>query len=262
MSRRIPGRGCFGDSPDAPTVSVRAQSEVLGFVFVFALIVSMIGIVFTTGFAGLQDTRDFERLNNAERALEVFKDNMEDLVHRGSASRATEIKLADASLSFGDSVTINVSEEGGTFNTSHDVRPLVYEAGTDEKVVYTAGTIIRQGDSGSVVVHGSDLLLSDRSDRRTLIPIVKVRQDGPSGISGDTTVLIRTTVSQRDVLFTSSDTVHMWVNISTPRSDAWRDHLSDRSDTTCEPVVDDQVACRVTTDRVFVTRISVDLTLS
>ena len=76
----------------------RSQSDVLGFVFVFAIVVSTIGLVFATGFTGLQDARDFERVNNAERAFEVLRDNVGDMIYRGAPSRVTEIKLASASL--------------------------------------------------------------------------------------------------------------------------------------------------------------------
>ena len=238
----------------------RAQSDVLGFVFVFAIIVSAIGLVFTTGFAGLQDARDFERVNNAERALEVFKDNMDDMLFRGAPSRGTEIKLADASLEFGDPITVNVSEDGGTFNTSQEIRPLVFDGGTNARIVYAGGAIIRQQGGNAVVLHESNLLLTEN---RTLIPIIQTRQDGTSGISGDTTVLIRTVVSQRNVLYTSDNSaVTLWVNVTTPRAGAWRNSLSDRADVTCEPVVDDTAACQVTTDRAFVTRISLDVALT
>jgi len=237
-----------------------AQSDVLGFVFVFAIIVSMIGLVFTAGLGGLQETRDFERVNNAERALEVFKNNVEDILFRGAPSRATEIKLADASLSLGDPITMNVSEEGGPFNTTQEIRPLVYDGGTNAKIVYAGGAIIRQQDSGAIVLHESNLLLSEE---RTLIPIIEVRQQGTSGISSTSgAVLIRTTVSQRNILYTNDDPVTLWVNVTTPRAGAWRDSLSGREDVSCEPVVGDTAACRVTTDRAFVTQVSIDLTLS
>ena len=130
----------------------RAQSDVLGFVFVFAIVVATIGLVFSTGFAGLQDARDFERVNNAERAFEVLKDNVEDMVDRGAPSRATEIKVSDAGISFGDPVTINVSEEGGAFSTAQTIDPLVSDADTGTEIVYATGAIVRQQSGACVTI--------------------------------------------------------------------------------------------------------------
>jgi hypothetical protein len=69
-------------------------------------------------------------------------------------------------------------------------------------------------------------------------------------------------VSQRNILYTNDDPVTLWVNVTTPRAGAWHDSLSGREDVSCEPVVGDTAACRVTTDRAFVTQVSIDLTLS
>jgi hypothetical protein len=237
-----------------------AQSDVLGFVFVFAIVVATIGLVFSTGFAGLQDARDFERVNNAERAFEVLKDNVEDMVDRGAPSRATEIKVSDAGISFGDPVTINVSEEGGAFSTAQTIDPLVYDADTGTEIVYATGAIVRQQSGGEIVTHAPGFLLSSE---RTVIPIVQTRSAGSGGISGDATVLVRTRVSQRNILYVNEDDpVTLWVNLTTPRAEAWHDHLDDKDDVICEPVTSDQVACRVTTRRAYVTRISIDTELS
>lgn len=237
----------------------RAQSDVLGFVFVFAIVVATIGLVFTTGFSGLQDARDFERVNNAERAFEVLKDNVEDMVFRGAPSRATEIKLADAELSFGNPVVINVSADGGSFNTSQSVDPIVYDADTGTEITYTAGAILRQGERGGIVTRAPGFVLSDN---RTVIPIIQTRAAGSGGIGGDGTVLIRSSVARRNVLYAGDETVTLWVNITTPRAGAWHDHLDDRDDVTCEPLAGDRVTCRVTTRRAYVTLISVDTELT
>jgi hypothetical protein len=90
----------------------RAVSETLGFVFAFALIVTTTGIVFTVGQGGLQNAQDQERLNNAERAMDVLAQNMNDLNRRSAPSRATEIRLSEASIAYGDPVTFTSRSRG------------------------------------------------------------------------------------------------------------------------------------------------------
>ena len=238
----------------------RAQSDVLGFVFVFAIVVATIGLVFTAGFSGLQDARDVERVNNAERAFEVFQNNVEDMIDRGAPSRATEIKLAGASLGFGEPVTLNVSEAGGSFNTSQEIEPIVYDADTGTRIVYAGGAILRAQAGGEIITHPPEFVLS--ADR-TVVPIVKTRAEESGGIGGDTTVLVRTDVAQRNVLYANEgDPVTLWMNLTTPRAEAWHDYLDADDDVACEPVASGTVACRVTTRRAYVTRITIDAELT
>lgn len=237
----------------------RAQSDVLGFVLVFAVVVATIGLAFAAGFTGLQDARDVERVNNAERAFEVLRDDMADMIDRGAPSRVTEIGLAGASLSIGDPVTIHVSEANGSFSTARTIDPLVYDSSTGTEIVYAGGAILRHQESGGIVTHPPGFVLSAE---RTVIPIVQTRGTGSGSVGGDTTVLVRTAVSRRDVLYaTEDDPVRLWVNLTTPRADAWHDHLDNRGDVACEPVVADRVACQVETRRAYVTRISIDAEL-
>lgn len=237
----------------------RAQSDILGFVFVFAIVVAMIGLVFATGFSGLQNARDVERVNNAERAFEVLWDNIRDLTERGAPSRATEITLSDASVSFGESIRVNVSEKNGSFNTSQTIDPIVYDADTGTRIVYAGGAVLRQQRSGGVVTEPPGFLFSSE---RTVIPVVETRRVGSGGIGGDGTVLVRTTTARRNVLYASGDgSVTLWVNITTPRAETWRDYLDDQESVTCEPVTGNEVACQVTTRRAYVTRISIDTSI-
>lgn len=238
----------------------QGQSDVLGFVFVFAIVVATIGLVFATGFTGLQDARNFERVNNAERAFEVLRDNIGDMIYHSAPSRATEIKLASATLHYGDPITINVSEADGNFTSEVSIDPLVYDADTGTEIIYVAGGVIRnQGQSGRMV-HAPWFLLSSN---RTMIPIVQTRQTDSSGIGGSTTVLIRTDVAQRNLLYTNdNEQVTLWLNVTTPRPDTWHDYLSETSDVACEPVVNQSVACQVTTRRAYLTKVSIDMSLT
>ena len=111
----------------------RGVSETIGFVLVFSLIVLTVGVVLTVGYGGLQDARDAERVNNAERAFDVLADNVEDITHRGAPSRGTEVRLAEASLGAGSPTYLNVTgvnDSGGrVFSTgNYSTDTVVYEA--------------------------------------------------------------------------------------------------------------------------------------
>ena len=147
----------------------RAVSETLGFVFIFVLIVSSTGFVYTIGTSNLQDVRDQERLNNAERAFDVMAENMNDLERRSVPARSTEIKLSEAQISHGDPVRIEIRgvlNETGTPDPSvnfsgpnqqhleYTVTPIVYRGVPTEetRLVYANGAVIRQQRNGVVML--------------------------------------------------------------------------------------------------------------
>ncbi|MFB6300272.1 MAG: hypothetical protein ABEH65_08440 [Halobacteriales archaeon] len=232
----------------------RGVSETLGFVFIFALIISSVGIVYTVGISGLEDVRSAERVTNAERAFDVLGHNFEDMVYRGAPGRATEIKLADAQLYMDDSIVVNVSghvegDPNTNFSTIETkIEPIIYRAG-DSKIVYTNGAIIRQDGDASVMTREPDLLIE--SNRSTL-PIVQTRADESENIGGSTVVLVRADKSGEELAFTNqSETWDVWFNVTTPRTDAWERHLDAKPGTDCT-VNDETVSCEYTVNRLHV----------
>lgn len=236
----------------------RGVSDTLGFVFIFALVISTVGLTFTFGYSGLQDTRDFERLNNAERAFDVMGDNFDDIVKRGAPSRATEVKVADAQLALADSTTVNVritNSTGATRNIQYDLQPLVYEAG-DGRIVYSNGAVFREDRGGAVVVRHSEFVLRQE---RVLLPVVTTRRSGDTNsIGGTTTVLVRaqSPEGQRqsfgfDIARTEPQ-AEVMVNVTSPRPAVWERELDRYDDADCD-VYGETVSCTVSNPgRVYV----------
>ena len=90
----------------------RAVSEIIGFVLVFSLILGTITIVYVGGLSGLDDARNAERVNNAERAFDVMANNFQQMGRGDAPNRATEIKLADAQLTTTPNRAVNVNRTG------------------------------------------------------------------------------------------------------------------------------------------------------
>lgn len=243
----------------------RAQSETLGFVLVFAIVVSTIGLVYAGGFSGLADVRDAERLNNAERAFEVLADNMEDITQRNAPSRATEVKLAGANLEITEpiGVEVNVTElSTGTvvFTGRYDLRPIVFDAGTGTEIVYVQGAVIRQQGESGIVGHESTLMFNGS---RTVIPIVQTRLDGTASVGGSTTVLVRADHATTNLDHANtSDTYEVWFNLTSPRAGTWQDYLEDEGGVDSCRRSGDTVSCEIVTERVYVSTVKIDVALA
>lgn len=245
----------------------RGVSDIVGFVLVFAIIVATVGVVYATGMSGLQNVRDAERVDNAERAFDVLADNVDDITQRNAPGRATEIKLADAQLRAGEPTTISVSGEryrnpNQNFSFEFGVRPIVYDAGTGTRILYVGGAVIREGQTGAVMVEEPNFVLTEE---RTLLPIVWTHFEGTRSISGSSTVLVRSKQVPSHSRLVTARTGHAYnvtLDITTgsaARARAWRRFLETKRSVECS-LADTTVSCRVVgTERVYVTQIWISI---
>lgn len=218
---------------DTPTLDDRAISEVLGFVFVFALILASVSLVSVVGFSDLDDAQAFEQSNNAERAFDVVADNMDDVLLRGAPSRATEIKLTDASLTVAEPITINITatDSSGTVdplksNATYDPRPIVYEGQSDTQIVYSAGAVFRDQREGGRIVRDPPFVLEDD---RIHLPVALTQSQSVRSIGGGT-VRLRAVTAERglDIFKTGTPYDTIEINITSPRYQLWETYLSEQ----------------------------------
>lgn len=228
--------------------SSRAVTEVLGFVLVASLIFATLGVVYVAGIGGLENARGAERMQNAERAFGVLADNVDDVRAEGAPSRATEIKLSDAQISFGTTttVTVNVTNAGAAedtlFSTSLD--PIVYSPGTGSEIVYENGALFRvDRDSAVLKRRPPGAFWADGSTAVASVQYVQTRQRGDASVGGETTVLVRTNhvstevlgslttpgadgATDRDGDGTEEYAVNYTVRTAPARAVVWTDHLN------------------------------------
>ncbi|SEK58566.1 DUF7289 family protein [Haloferax larsenii] len=242
----------------------RAVSDTLGFIFVFSLVLSTVAVVSAVGMGGLQDTRDVERINNAERAFDILDDNMDDISRRGAPSRATEIKLADARLTFDDPVSISVRWEGNGKNGTNvtTTQPIVYTADdSDERLIYSYGGVFRGTDDSMTFVQEPSFTL--RSDS-VLVSAFEVRQatDSVSSVGGSGTFLVRASRSRSRLTTARTDGPYtVTINVSSPRASIWKSELESYDDVdSCSLVNSSFTTCQLTgVDDVRVVKTGVDV---
>ena len=211
--------------PFRGTPSDRAVSDVIGYVLIFTLIVSSVGIVSTVGFETREDRQRAERLNNVERAFDVFATNVEDVYRGGAPSRATEMRLAGGTLQYGEPTAITVRRaDDHTVNHTMELTPLVYSEG-ESRVVYAGGAILRGEPRGSAMLRDPPFVLDEE---RSLLPFVRTtRSVGPTELTRDGTVRVesrRTNVNAttRPALAAGGD---LELVVDSPRDTAWDGYL-------------------------------------
>lgn len=236
----------------------RAQSTTVGYVVIFGTVLVMVGLVSVTGFAALEDVRDEERVTNGVRSFEVLATNVDDVATDGVPSRTTTVKLDGVSVSVGPSVTFEVHVPSDGFRETVDTRPLVLDAKSGTQVIYANGAVLREDRDGGVMARPPRLLVTADYAR---LHVVRTRPVAATSVGGRTTASVRTTRNETTAATTGTAGDTVYVNVTSPRHEAWGRYLDSQPQTSCTSVGGNTVSCVLTTDETTVAVTDVDVRL-
>lgn len=266
----------------------RGVSDVISYVLVFSLIAASLATVSLAGLDSLQSARNAEQFQNAERAFDVFGENMQDIHARDAPGRVTEMKLNDAQLFLGDPVTMTVEvRNAGNPTYSTDIRPIVYTVeGSETKLVYAGGMQMRVEADGAVEQASPPLLFHEDTGasppvRTVVIPFVQTRPSGSRSVGGETTAYIRadrilgeTMASKTTPANATTDIdsdgeseydVRYTVETTPARAPVWETYLDEQitwETDACSLTGGGTVECTFPTEHLYVTATRVNVELS
>lgn len=207
----------------------RAVSEVLGYVLVISLVTVLITVVMTMGIGGLESSQQSEQINNMERGFDVLSHNIEEMANREAPSRATELRIADGSIYYGDPVTINVTVDGELIeNQTIVTEPLIYDSNRGTQIVYEGGAVIRTDGDRSTMLSEPQFILNESS---IVIAGTRTRPFGGSNLAIDNpgTALIRGEYLGVEIgqTYVTSETLN--VTVESERIDAWEEYFEEQN---------------------------------
>lgn len=209
-------------------MGTRGQSEVLGYILIFSIVVLSIGAIFVSGLGTMDGHRDAATMDNAERATIVFADSVEDVTERSAPSRAVELRLADSGIRVGGATKITVEHNG---NPVYDdtIRVMTYRTERGA-IAYELGAVIREDEGGAIMVHEPGIHVSDR--HVSLSPVNTTGSEGFS--SSSSTVLLvadhRQTTLEEYRALNSSDDVTIRIETTPKRAEAWDRYFDEYGD--------------------------------
>jgi hypothetical protein len=231
----------------------RGISDVIGFIIVFGLVAATVAIISLSGMGSLEDARNNEMHNNAERAFDVLADNMADIFREDAPSRATEVSLEEAQMDVSSTVRVNVSGNDGSSLTTMlntTVQPIVWRStvSQDTEVVYSLGAVIRDERQSGLVQNEPPFVMSED---RLYLPVVRTKTDKRESYAGST-VRVRGVgdgASDKTVGVNHESFSSVWLNITTPRADIWEQYFEQKAITDqCirdSPGGNERVACEL-----------------
>lgn len=200
----------------------KAVSEIIGFIIVFGIVVTSIGIVYSNAVPQLQDSREIENIQNSQRAFSVLQNNINDVAVRQAPSRSTQIRLQGSTIELrpaGEGY-INVTVEpvsGSDFSINTTYRPIVYTNTNDLRIVYENGAVFRSvRDGGSGMSYKPNWRINEDE---VVLPIINTKGNRVSA-GGTSTILLRAENAGTETNVTESvDSIN--VTVKSPRADGW-----------------------------------------
>lgn len=225
----------------------RGQSEVVGFLLIFGLVILAISLVGVTAFTGLDNAQEFQETSSAEQAFLVLAEHIDDTTREGAPSRETEISLSDASLSFEATEQINVTVGGE--NMSIETQPIVYQSSDDTSISYHSGLLVRDDGGSALSFREPKFVLTSET---VVLPIVSTTAPSDRTIAGTSAVQVVTRRNDTRALITEEFAAPKTVNLSitSPHADVWAESLGSEMD--CDDPGDGTVTCSIETNQVFV----------
>jgi hypothetical protein len=204
----------------------RAVSDVVGFVLTFSIVVVAAGVVYVGGLGALEDFRDFEQANGAERSMETLASNFDELAD-GDPARASEIRLGERTISLESSLRVDVTvHESGGGTDEYEFAPgsVQYESSTGV-VGYEAGGVFRGRGDRSVGLRPPTLSCTDE---RAILSIVELNATNATSVTRDGSVVVTGRTTSRGLIYpddpetNATDAVHVDVDVTgTAHERAW-----------------------------------------
>lgn len=130
-----------------------AVSEVVGYLFIFGIVMAAISLIYVNALPALQRSQDQNYLANVDQSFRVLSFNANRIIAGNAPSQSVELKLKDSSLGIMKKTILNVSwanisEENQTsgdellITAEHEFR--------GRKVAYEGGGIWVKSEDGSV----------------------------------------------------------------------------------------------------------------
>ncbi|PSP97677.1 hypothetical protein BRD07_06305 [Halobacteriales archaeon QS_9_68_42] len=213
----------------ADPTDTRGVSEVVGFILVFSLVLGTITLVYASGISGLDNTRDAERITNAERAFDVLANNFQQMARGEAPNRATEMKLAEAQLSTSTEREVNISADGvDPADANSSSSTIRYNPGTDTSIVYENGAVIRVDNGNAVMLEEPDFLFDNGT---VVIRYIELKGGGQSIGGTSTTVLVRAERTSSDVLVnngSSPEDIVIKMQTHEDRAGVWEEYYEEQ----------------------------------
>ncbi|WP_226010298.1 DUF7289 family protein [Halomicrobium salinisoli] len=211
----------------------RGQSNTLGFILLFSIVLASLGVVATAGVDTLESGRDVATSQNVEQSFRELAGAATDVHRENVSSRTARMRLGNGQLEVGEDteITVDVDSTADTEVDELSVTPITYSI-DDRDVTYEGTAVVREEGGGSILVRKPDFHL-DADGGLVVVPVVQTSQVGDTASVGGGQAEVRLLRGDADVTVVrpdSSTDVTLTVDPPDSRVEAWETALESASD--------------------------------
>ena len=209
--------------------SESAVSEVIGFIFVFSIVMLAISVIYAVGYPAIQSSKENTQFQNMEQSFVVLQSNINMVAFGHAPGRTLETSLGGGSITVNSSKgSIIVEKTGGGEWYSGTLGAIEYEK-EGRRIAYEGGGVWKKYPAGAALkISGPRIFVHNTStgNRTVFVSIINISSENEiSSVGGEGTasVVVRSKPSTYPLNITSfgeGDTVN--ITVTSDYADAWR----------------------------------------
>lgn len=198
-----------------------AVSETMGFIYIFAIVILSMSLVYAVGYPVLQSSMDSSVFENTEQSFLVLQSSMKMVAFNQAPVKNLKIKLYGSALSILNNSNITVKYDSNII--SYPTGSIEYAKG-ENTLTYENGGVWKAYSNGKIMVSHPQIYTSVMNNTNiTTIGIVSINGYDSIGGKGIVTINMRHNISD---IITSNNT-NLTLVINSTYASQWASYLED-----------------------------------
>ena len=211
--------------------SESAVSEVVGFIFVFSIVMLAISVIYAVGYPAIQSSKENTQFQNMEQSFMVLQSNINTVAFGHAPGRTLETSLGSGSITVNSSKGHITVGNGETWY-SGPLGAIEYEK-EGRRIAYEGGGVWKKYPAGAAIkVSGPRIFVQDTSDgnRTVFVSIINISsENGISSVGGEGTASVRvrskpSTYPLNITYLSVGNTVN--ITVTSDYADAWERYFN------------------------------------
>ncbi|RZN37497.1 MAG: hypothetical protein EFT35_06095 [Methanophagales archaeon ANME-1-THS] len=160
----------------------KGVSEVIGYLLMFAVVVTIVSVIYVSGMPVIDQTKDSSAITSMETVFLTLQGNMKKVAVGQSPVRTMHVNLVKG--------TMSGQENAGNITIDKDGAPVTipfgnieYTLGT-QKIIYENGAIIEHSPGGNIIISEPLIFFTNYSSDNADVFISVINASGTLSISG------------------------------------------------------------------------------
>jgi len=202
-----------------------AVAETVGFIYIFAIVILSISLIYSMGYPALQSTIDASIFESSEQSFIVLQSNMKMVAFDQVPVKNLQIQLQGSTLSItnNSNITIEYSNKTLTYATGE-----IEFQKNDRYLIYENGGVWKRYPDGSIMVSNPRIYTDNiYGTNTTTIGVVSIRGNSSTGGKGIAVLNMRYNTNTSEI-YANRTLANLTLKINSINADKWKIYLNSK----------------------------------